>query len=257
MKKNNHQNLTEDLVAEHQPESIRQRLQQGPKSQHISDMVFGGIDGCVTTFAVVSGTIGGGLPPSVAVILGFANLFADGFSMAISSYEANTAQQEFIDSLSVIEEQHINQIPEGEREEIRQIFHKKGFKGAMLEAIVKTISQNKELWIDTMLTEEYGLHKIGINPWKSASTIFIAFIVVGMMPLLPLLFSSLTGQQQFILSAYLAATMFFLIGMLKSLILHKPLLLSGLRTLLTGGAAAGLAFVVGYVLREGFAIAGV
>ncbi len=67
----------ERLKLDHHPALIRERLLQGPKQQNVSDAVLGGIDGCITTFAVVSGSVGAGFPSSVAVILGFANLFAD------------------------------------------------------------------------------------------------------------------------------------------------------------------------------------
>lgn len=253
MKKSN----DEELIREHHPEVIKQRLRQPPKSQHISDAVLGGIDGCVTTFAVVSGAVGAGFPSSVAVILGFANLLADGFSMAISSYESNKAKQEFAESIRLSEEKHIEEIPEGELEEIRQIFQGKGFKGEILEEIVGTISQDRNLWVETMLTEEHGIHKTSPNPWSSAGTTFVAFLSVGAIPLLPFLTPLLEMQQQFILSACLAGIMFFLIGMLKSFVFAKPVFLSGLRTLLTGGTAAGLAFVSGYLLREVLGIGGV
>jgi VIT1/CCC1 family predicted Fe2+/Mn2+ transporter len=83
-------------------------------------------------------------------------------------------------------------------------------------------------------------------------------LLVGTVPLLPFLHGGGQGgwdmQQKFILSAGLAGLMFFAIGMLKSLVFHKPVLVSGLRTLLTGGTAASLAYVTGYVLREMFGI---
>ena len=78
---------------------IRKRLSLGPKRQNISDAVLGGIDGCITTFSVVSASVGAGFPSSVAVILGFANLFADGFSMAVSNYESSKAEQEYFESI--------------------------------------------------------------------------------------------------------------------------------------------------------------
>ncbi len=77
--------------------------------------------------------MGAGFPSSVAVILGFANLIADGFSMAVSNYESSKAEQEYIESIKKAEEMHIDQIPEGEREEIRQIFEAKGFSEELLE----------------------------------------------------------------------------------------------------------------------------
>ncbi|MDA3807356.1 MAG: VIT1/CCC1 transporter family protein, partial [Thiomicrorhabdus sp.] len=83
------------LESEHRPEAIAERLKRPPQSQNISDAVLGGIDGCVTTFAVVSGAFGAGFSPAVALILGLANLIADGFSMAVSNYEASKAQRDF------------------------------------------------------------------------------------------------------------------------------------------------------------------
>ena len=244
----------EELTREHHPELIRLRLQQAPKSQNVSDAVLGGIDGCVTTFAVVSGVVGAGLPSSVAVILGFANLVADGFSMAVSNYESHRSKQEFIESVKRSEERHIDIVPEGEREEIRQIFREKGFEGEVLETIVSTISQDKNLWVDTMLTEEHGIHKISPSPWASAGSTFFAFILIGAMPLLPFLVTTLSMQQKSFISASVAGIMFFMIGMLKSFVFDKPVILSGFRTLLAGGTAAGLAFFTGHILREVFGV---
>lgn len=246
----------EQLIDEHHPDNIRARLSQEPKRQNISDAVLGGIDGCITTFAVVSGTLGAGFPSSVALILGFANLFADGFSMAVSNYESSKAEQEFAESIRQSEEQHIEAFPEGEREEVRQIFAAKGFDGDILEQIVTTITADKNVWLDLMLAEEHGLARNSQNPSMSAIVTFVAFVIVGAIPLMPYITSSLTMNQQFVISALLAAIMFFVIGMLKSLALAKPVFWSGLRTLLTGGTAAALAYFTAHILREIFNIAG-
>lgn len=215
--------------------------------------MLGGIDGCVTTFAIVAGAVGAGLSAPVALILGFANLFADGFSMAVSNYESIKAQDELREDLRYSEEEHINAVPEGEREEIRQIFRMKGFDGEILERIVDTITGDRSLWIETMLMEEHGLQRFAATPWHSALVTFIAFVFAGAIPLLPLLFGGWTMQQRFVLSAILAGAVFFSIGMLKSIVSGRPALHSGLRTLLTGGTAAGLAYLVGHLLRGSFA----
>lgn len=251
---NEHQ-LQDSLKAEHNADAIKERLSKKPKAQHVSDAILGGIDGCVTTFAIISGSVGAGFSPSVALILGFANLFADGFSMGVSNFESIKAEQEYSAKLKRTEEDHIEKVPEGEREEIRQIFQKKGFKGSVLEEIVKTISGDKSLWVETMLIEEYGVSQNSPSPWKSAFTTFTAFLLVGSIPLLPFLFSSLSMQEQFLISGSIAAVMFFLIGILKSIVFSLPKLKSGLRTLLTGGMAASLAYITGYVLRTAFDIA--
>ena len=106
-----------------------------------------------------------------------------------------------------------------------------------------------------MLTEEHGIQKNSPNAIKAASVTFLAFIIVGVMPLIPFMFPGLNKDSQFIISAFLAAIMFFSIGTLKSFVFAKPVIRSGVSTLLTGGAAAALAFLVGSLLREMLGIA--
>lgn len=244
----------EKLFEEHHPEAIRLRLAKSAQTQNISAAVLGAIDGCVTTFAVVSAAVGAGLSASIALVLGFANLIADGFSMAVSNYESIKADREFAEDIRRTEEAHIDHIPEGEREEIRQIFQNKGFEGDVLAEIVETICSDRRLWVDTMLIEEHGLQLTGASPWKSALVTFGSFLFVGTLPLLPFLVSGFSMRQQFVLSTIAAALVFFSIGMLKSLVFAKPVFRAGLSTLLTGGVAASLAYLTGYLLREIFGV---
>ncbi|MEJ8567895.1 VIT1/CCC1 transporter family protein [Elongatibacter sediminis] len=236
------------LARDHQPSAIRRRLQTGPRVRYVSDAVLGGIDGCVTTFAIVAGAVGAGFAPIVALVLGFANLLADGFSMAVSNYEAIQAQREYVDDLRRTEFRHIERVPEGEREEIRQIFAGKGFEGEVLEHVVDTICSNPDLWVDTMLAEEYGVGRATARPLYAALATFGAFVAVGTMPLLPLL-APVPLERQFLLSAIIAGATFFAIGMAKGFTFGRRPLRSGLRTLASGSAAAALAFAVGQGLH--------
>ncbi len=154
----------EQLQVEPRPDVISARLADLNSHNYVGDAVLGGIDGCVTTFAVVAGAVGAGFPSAVTIILGFANLFADGFSMAISNYQNTKSQRELVEEARHTEERHIDVIPEGEREEIRQIFARKGFEGDVLDTIVTVITQDRRLWVDTMLTEELGLAVVGPKP---------------------------------------------------------------------------------------------
>jgi VIT1/CCC1 family predicted Fe2+/Mn2+ transporter len=244
----------DSLAASHHPEQVRRRLLQKSGNSPVSDAVLGAIDGCVTTFAVVAGAYGAGFPATVALVLGFANLLADGFSMAVSNYESVRAQQEYIDSVRRTEERHIDHIPAGEQEEVRQIYAAKGFEGQLLEDIVQRITSDRDLWLATMLMEEHGLQSAPANPWRAGITTFAAFIAVGMIPLVPLMLPALAPAQQFLASALLAALMFLAVGMLKSLVLNKPVLRAGVQTLLTGGTAAALAYGAGAVLQNLFGV---
>jgi VIT1/CCC1 family predicted Fe2+/Mn2+ transporter len=249
-----HQLSDEQLRLDHLPQTIRKRLAGTRKANTLSDAVLGGIDGCVTTLAVVAGATGAGFSTSVAFVLGLANLVADGFSMAVSNFEASKARSDYADSLRREEREHIRRIPEGEREELRQIFALKGFSGDTLEAIVQTISADRALWIDTMLSEEYEVHPGRGNPLRAACTTFAAFVGVGLIPLLPFLTFNAPGERLFGISAGLGALMFFSIGSVKSLFVAKPWLRSGIDTLLAGGVAATLAWLTGYLLKTAFGI---
>src|SRR5688500_20164740 len=77
---------------EHSPEAIRRRLESGPTHNYLRDWIYGGIDGAVTTLAVVTGVAGAQLSPWIILVLGFANLLADGFSMAASNYLGTKAE---------------------------------------------------------------------------------------------------------------------------------------------------------------------
>jgi len=234
------------LEHEHSPAAIQRRLEQGPRLSYLRDWIYGGIDGAVTTFAVVSGVVGANLPSSVIIILGVANLFADGFSMAASNFTATKTEHHELERARTIEERHIRIDPKGEIEEVRQIFMNKGFEGEDLDAIVRGIVSNEKLWVDTMLTEEYGLPLEVRTPILSAVSTFAAFQICGLIPLLPFLAG--TGNP-FALAAIFTGLTFFGIGSAKSRWSIIPWWKSGLETFVIGAAAAVLAFGVGYILQ--------
>ncbi len=231
---------------EHSPEAIRSRLASGPEASYLRDWIYGGIDGAVTTFAVVSGVVGAALSPKIIVILGLANLLADGFSMAAGNYSGTKAELDMAEHLKRVERRHIDQEPEGEREEIRQIFARKGFTGAILERVVEVISSDRERWVRTMLTEEYGLPLERRSPWLAAWSTFSAFLVCGAVPLLPYLAG---WPRPFELAVALTGAVFFAIGAVRSRWSVSPWWSTGLGTLAIGGIAASLAYGVGAALK--------
>jgi len=238
------------LEREHTPDAISKRLADATQHSYLGDFVLGAVDGTVTTFAVVSGAAGAGFAGAVAVVLGLANVLADGFSMAVGNYLKASSDRQLVERARQIEQSHIEKIPEGEREEIRQIYAAKGFSGAQLEHIVEVITNNPQQWVDTMVTEEWGLQLETPSPWRTAIITFVAFVGAGLAPLVPLMFAALLGPTgAFVLSAGVTAITFFLIGLVKGRFVGRPMLSSGLETLATGGAAAALAFGAGAALR--------
>jgi VIT1/CCC1 family predicted Fe2+/Mn2+ transporter len=161
--------------------------------KYLPEFVYGGTDGTVTTFAIVSGVIGASLSSPIVLILGFANLFADGFSMAVSNYLSTKSRND--------------------------------------------ISKKKS------------------NAFKTAVATFIAFLVVGIIPLISFVAATLTGNEylirmQFVYSIILTGLSLLIIGAIKGEVSGKPKIKSAIQTFLIGGTAAFLAFVVGYFLRN-------
>jgi len=237
------------LEHSHEPDAIRRRLAAGRQPSYLRDAILGGIDGCVTTFAVVASAAGAGLPGLVALTLGLASLIADGFSMAVSNYQGVKSDRDALEQTRREEQRHIRLAPDGEREEIRQIFARKGFHGEVLERIVDTITADHQLWVDTMLREEHGLALQGARPLRAGLSTFVAFVLVGAVPLLPFLLPGLGVAVAFPLSAALTGAVFFAIGLGKGVIIGGGRLRAGAETLLMGGGAAVIAYLVGGVFE--------
>jgi VIT1/CCC1 family predicted Fe2+/Mn2+ transporter len=240
------------LVESHHPDAIRRRLAQDVRHSHLGDAVLGGIDGCVTTFAVVAGATGGGFSSLVIVVLGVANLLADGLSMAVGNYQSRRTQRQSVEQAQRSEAHHIEQVPEGEREEVRQIFAAKGFEGETLDKVVEVITRDRDIWIDTMLKEEIGVHPETPGPLRAALATLAAFLLVGSVPLLPFLLG-LTAHEAFVASAVATGATFFAIGMARGRALGRPVVRSGVETFASGGAAAAVAYAIAAWLRQAFA----
>ena len=219
----------------------------------IEDFVYGATDGAVTTFAGVAGVVGAALSPSIILILGFANLFADGFSMAIGNYLGSKSQKEYMEKERRREEWEIDNLVEQEKQEIRDIYTKKGFKAELLDEIVNVITSRRKVWVDTMMREELGLIEDKKQPLDAAITTFAAFNLVGLVPLIPFVFLHVSGfvfstEHAFLYSVLFTGLSFFIIGIVRGKIVNKSLLRTGINTLAVGGFAATVAYIVGYLL---------
>lgn len=226
--------------------------EQQSSGKYIGDAVYGAIDGMVTTFAVVSGVVGAELSTSIILVLGFANLFADGFSMAAGNYLSKKSEKDYHREEYNREKWEVENYPKGEIEEIREIYKAKGFSGADLEKAVNIITSDKERWVNTMMLEELGIVPDDKSPLKAAAITFISFVLWGFLPLLTfvlLYFFPSLNKQAFLISCIVTAMAIFVAGSLRSLIIAKTWFRAGLEMLTIGGAAASVAYIVGYLLR--------
>ena len=232
---------------EHTREAIHQRLAAGPGHSYLRDWVYGGIDGTVTTFAIVAGVVGAHLSLRVILILGGANLIADGFAMAAGNYLATRSEHEEFHHAEAVERRHIEVAPDGEREEVREILRGLGIVGDLLERVVAAITADRDRWVRMMIREEYGLPFSVRSPWRAAASTFSAFLVCGIVPLIPFLGG--LGSAFWVASAATSLTFVF-IGALKSRWSVHPWWHSSLSTLAIGGSAAAVAYGIGAWLRD-------
>lgn len=230
----------------HTPEDIAARIGAPAQQSYLKDTVYGGLDGAVTTFAIVAGVVGADLSTRVIIALGIANVLADGFSMAAGNYSGTKAERDDTRRIREIEERHIRLVPDGEKAELRAILAAKGLDGEVLEAATEAIAENRESWIDLMLVDEYGLSPVEPHPFRAALATFLAFLAAGLAPLSPYL---LGLDNPFQLSIGLTALTFFAIGAAKSRWSLAPWWRSGFETLAIGGAAAAIAYYAGTLFR--------
>jgi VIT1/CCC1 family predicted Fe2+/Mn2+ transporter len=240
------------LEAEHTPAGVSARLRRRPAPSYLHDFIYGAVDGAVTTFAVVAGVAGANLDETVVIILGVANLIADGFSMAVSNFLGSRAERQRRERARREEEAHIRLVPEGEREEIRQIFAAKGFDGRDLDRIVQVITSDPERWTETMMREELGFASTEPNEVRAALATLVAFVTVGFLPLAAYVYDLAAPgrvENAFTWSAVMTGIAFLVVGGLKSRFVDQSWWRSALETLAVGGLAAALAYAAGALLQ--------
>jgi len=220
--------------------------------RYIGDVVYGSLDGIITTFAVVNGVTGANLSPGIVVILGLANLLADGLSMGVGAFLSLKSEKEYFDQERRREGWEVDEYPAEEREELVEIYESQGYSKEDAETIVTIQAKNRERLVDAMMIHELGLNVDERVPFKSAVATFVSFIIAGSVPLLAYfggLIFDLSPSLQFGLSVVMTAGSLFVLGAAKVLITELRWFRSGLETLVVGGIAASVAFLVGYGLR--------
>ena len=225
----------------------------GFQKEYIAEFVYGGIDGVITTFAVVAGSAGAELAVPIVLILGFANLIADGFAMSVGSYFSAKSENESYDKHKAVEYWEIENLREKEVEEIREIYEAKGFEGDLLKQVVDVITSDDEVWVDTMMKEELEIMKDDRPPWKRGLVTFLAFNLVGFIPLSAYAFAGFidaSSSDLFMLSSFSTAVALAFIGALKGYVTEQSRIKGILETVFLGGIAAIIAFFVGDILEK-------
>jgi VIT1/CCC1 family predicted Fe2+/Mn2+ transporter len=223
----------------------------GNLQNYLREFVYGGIDGAVTTFAVVAGAVGANLDASIIIILGFANLLADGFSMSVGAYLSAKSENENYQKHRSIEYWEVDNIPEKEREEIVDIYKAKGFEGDLLQKVVDVIVSDRDRWVDEMMKDELNMIEESKSPFKIGLATLISFILIGFIPLMVYVYDFLneTVFDLFFWTSVFTGIAFIVIGWLKSYVNQTNVYKSILETLALGFVAALVAYFVGDFLE--------
>lgn len=214
-------------------------------------IVYGGLDGIITTFAVVAGVAGASLEVAVILILGFANLFADGFSMAVGDF-LSTRSEDAYNRMRMSKIRQLFSSDSNERKNrLFKMFTKEGFSEKESNELISIFESNEEAAVRTTTLFQIGSLPENSNALSSAISTFLSFVIFGFIPLLIYVISTLSQVpiiNHFLFSSLLTGATLFLLGAVKSIVTKQNWLTSGTEMLLIGGAAAMVAYYIGQVL---------
>ena len=219
--------------------------------RYLRSVTYGGLDGIITTFAVVAGVAGAGLTTDIILILGFANLFADGLSMAVGDFLSSRAEGEYEVAGRIRERLDVERIPDEKKHETAKSYIDRGVPEEDARLIAETLAKHPAAMADTISDERSAASSEEGRPFVNATYTFVSFCLFGFAPILPFVLVRIVPDFRmniFLLSGVLTALTLFGLGALKVMITLRSWILSGLEMLTVGGIAAVVAWLVGHLL---------
>lgn len=218
------------------------------RASSLSDIILGGQDGLVNVLGVILGVAAATSDPRLVLIAGLSATFAESVSMGAVAYTSTLADADFYESERAREYRHIQDVPRLERDEIREIYEGKGFRGELLERIVETITANEDVWVAVMMAEEHQLTPTDRSrAFRSALVVGISAIVGSLIPLVP--FAFLPVNESMLASVVVTALVLFVVGAYKARITVGRPYRSGLEMAVIGTASALVGYAVGALLK--------
>mmetsp|Transcript_24769 Transcript_24769/g.41895 ORF Transcript_24769/g.41895 Transcript_24769/m.41895 type:complete len:292 (+) Transcript_24769:47-922(+) len=224
---------------------------------YLKAIVFGGLDGILTIFAIVAGAYGGGLSWEVILILGLSNVFADAIAMGAGEYLSSKAHRDYVLTEKRREQWEYKNYKEGEIQEMIVLFNQRGMGLSDSEIVVKKMAEYEDFFIDLMVTEELGLtlpDEDEASLLKDAFAMFVSFLLFGTFPLVPFFLGpfDIVSLDHLIIAAFLCtAISLFCLGAFKSTFSSSThWLSSGLESLCLGSVCAAIAYTIGAAVDE-------
>lgn len=214
---------------------------------NIRDFILGFQDGLVNTLGVVLGVASAVKSTNIILISGLSATFAESISMAAVAYTSSKAANNFYESKLEKEKREMEDMPHMEVQEVRDIYYKKGFRGKQLEGIVKKITSNRKIWLDTMMAEELKIFPDDYDkPVRSAIFVGISAIVGSIIPVVPFFFMNV--QLGMALSLAISIVVLFAVGAIKAKVTIGSWKKSGLEMAFVGTMAALSGYAIGTLL---------
>ncbi|MEM4282578.1 MAG: VIT1/CCC1 transporter family protein [Candidatus Woesearchaeota archaeon] len=214
----------------------------------LRELILGGQDGLVNVLGIVLGVATATATTKIVLIAALAATFAESISMGAVAYTSTKAAYEYYKSKLEKEKHEIETIPEIEKEEVREIYRKKGFRGRLLEEIVAKITSSKKVWLDTMMAEELRLFPEEYkNPLTSGFRVGFASFAGSFVPIIPFFLFSV--QQAVTISIFVSVLVLFFIGAAKAKLTIGDWKKQGLELAAIGTSAALVGYVVGLALQ--------
>lgn len=241
------------------PAEEKHKIAQG---QFIKSLIYGGLDGIISTFVVICSIEGGSFNPVYALVLGFSNLIGDGISMGVGDYLSSKADMEQQQTEYQREKWEFEHNPEGEITEMIELLQDKGVSPEDTELIIRTTAKYPELFLDQMMYYELGFMPLEEDekPIKKGFLTFLAFCAFGLVPMMSYVgfgyvpwntISALKGfNPTFAISCVATAATLLLLGAVKARFSNENRFLSSLKTLFTGGVACAIAWLIGFFLSK-------
>ncbi|MCM3873116.1 MAG: VIT1/CCC1 transporter family protein [Pyrinomonadaceae bacterium] len=228
--------------------STRPIPEQHSTNNSLRDVILGGQDGLVNMLGIALGVVAAGGSTHVLVVTGIAAAITESISMGAVAYTSFGSDRDFYLAEKEREQKEISTRPEEEREEIREIYAAKGFKGHLLDDVVSTITSNRETWVSTMMNEELHLQPVEQQSLlRSALIVTVATLIGHLIPLIP--FMVATRTPAVIAAIALSAVTLFAVGVYSAKTLIGDWRRSGLQMVAIGLGAAALGFLIGRLLH--------
>lgn len=216
---------------------------------NLRDIILGGQDGLVNVLGIVLGLAVASQDLRIILVGGLAATFAESVSMAAVAFTSKRAEQSYYESEYVREKKEIKEVPEEEREEIREIYRHKGFSGKLLEEVTEVITSNEDVWLDEMMKFELGLQPVGTkNALRSGLVVGLAAVVGSLIPLVPFFLLKtiqLSINEAIIIALFISALTLFAVGAYKAKTTVGDWKKSGLEIAVIGIISALIGYLIG------------